>query len=436
MKINVDGILPISFAKISQLGMKIALGLEGYPSNRMIMCYGPPGGGKSSLLFQIAGEYIRNGDEVWIIDSERAIDRVYLASYIPIDLTEETKIEALKYYQKISESFLKKTRKEEEPAVSAETLEIIQRRIETIPQIIDALRLGTEPAIGKRRANSILLNALTEYRLRDVKILHHETLEEFERETIKALEERKEDPERRHKRLLIGVDSISYLLPEEVLERVACSEGSNFATAKYLHTLLPKLITKLSGTETSIFFIHQKTTTIKMNPWEHKSPIDDVATKGGSAAKFGATTMIGVERRKRVKSIITGTEVDTGIIEIPKAKLRAGSKGTLRGMFYLKESVEKSVMDFNEPFIMGCLLEERYGIRKARGSRYYVPKDLLEGHPDYQTKIRPNLTTFPKEENGEAIYFTEEEAVLLRLLEESPSFEEIVLFDYGILSNV
>ena len=82
MTINTDGPLPDCFAKIDQLGLKIALGMENYPSNRMIMCYGPPGGGKSTLLYSLIGQYLRNGDEVWLVDAERAIDRIYLASYL------------------------------------------------------------------------------------------------------------------------------------------------------------------------------------------------------------------------------------------------------------------------------------------------------------------------------------------------------------------
>ena len=80
MNINTNGVVPLSLAPVSQLGIKIALGLNGFPANRMIMCYGRPGGGKSSLLYHIAGEYEKNGDEVWIVYSEPAIDRLYIAS--------------------------------------------------------------------------------------------------------------------------------------------------------------------------------------------------------------------------------------------------------------------------------------------------------------------------------------------------------------------
>lgn len=442
----IDGVLPVSYAKLDQLGMKIALGLEGYPSNRMIMTYGPPGGGKSTLLYQLAGQYEKNGDEVWIVDAERAIDRIYFASYLPKEDTVEFKLEALKYYLKVSESLLKKESKakEGERTTSDEQLGIIQRRVEMIPKVIKALKEDKEvelvpedPLANRRISAALLRNGIAEYRLRNIRIVQYDTLEEFERETVKLVEARKEDPNRRHKRLLIGVDSINYLLPEEVLERGASSEGSNFVTAKYLHTLLPKLITKLAGTETSMFIIHQKTTTIKMNPWEIKSPIDDVATKGGSAAKFGATTMIGVERRKKAKSV-DDKDVDTGIIDIPKAKLRGGSKGTFRGKFFLKESIESSKMDFNEPFIMDVLVEEQYGVRKHRG-KYYVPERLLQGHPDYEEIVKPALVPFPKEEDEAEVgklYFTGSEKQLVDALEASPSFEEECLQDHGILANV
>lgn len=481
MTINTDGNLPECYAHLDQLGLKIALGMENYPSNRMIMCYGPPGGGKSSLLYSLIGQYLRNGDEVWLVDAERAIDRIYLASYLHPSNEQapegETLLEILRYELKTSESRLKREQKAPENAreASSEQLEVLEKRIALLPKLIKEIKAeikaakdatktpatpvgetagGSEPQpeeaapaptpataasaeaeekMDARTRRSLIRRSMSDYRLRDLKILQFETLEEFEKETAKMLEARKEDPERRHKRLLIGVDSINCLLPAEVLERVTSSEGSNFVAAKYLHTLLPKLITKLSGTETSIFFIHQKTTTIKMNFWEQKSPIDDVATKGGSAAKFGATIMIGVEKRKRMKGA-DDKDYDSGIIDIPKAKLRSGGKGTYRGAFLLKESVEHSVMDFNEPFIMAALDGELHGIRKNRG-RHYVPKHLLEGHPEMETLIRPALAPFPKEE-GPELYLQADTQELVRLLAASPAFEETCLLAHDIMKNV
>lgn len=435
--IVTDGHLPITFAKLRQLGMKIAFGLEGYPSNRMIMTYGPPGGGKSTLLYQLAGEYERNGDEVWIVDAERAIDRIYLASYMPPVKTVEGKVDALKYMLKISEASLKKENKlkPEEREVSDEQLDIVTRRCQLLPEMIKATKEGRPPeGIDNRTAAALLRNAIAEYRLRNIKILNYNTLEEFEKDVIKEIEERKKDPKQKLKRLLIGVDSINYLLPAEVLERAASSEGSNFVTAKYLHTMLPKLITKLAGTETSIFVIHQQTTTIKMNFWEQKSPIDDVAAKGGSASKFGATTMVGVERRKKIKDV-SDVERDTGLIHIPKAKLRGGSHGTFKGAFYLKETIEESVMDFNEPFVISTMVEELYGIRKNRG-KFYAPVTLLEGHPDYET-LKGSFVTFPKEEGENLpLYFTGSDKDVAEALLASPAYEEKCLLEYGILSNI
>lgn len=439
MKYKTDGQLPGSYAKLDQIGLKIALGMENYPSNRMLMCYGPPGGGKSSLLYSLAGQYLRNGDEVWIVDAERAIDPIYFASYLPNQDGSDEELLAYQYEIKCSESRLKKElkAKEEEREGSDEQIEMLKARIDLLPRLIKAIKSGEAADVDPRTKRSLLLISRADYRMRNINLLQYDTLEEFEKEVVKNVELRKLDPEKKHKRLLIGVDSINYLLPAEVLERVTSSEGSNFVAAKYLHTLLPKLITKLSGTETSIFFIHQKTTTIKMNFWEQKSPIDDVATKGGSAAKFGATLMIGVERRKKVKGV-DEKDYDTGIIDIPKAKLRGGSKGTFRGTFFLKESVEHSTMDFNEPFIMNIVIEEQYGIRKNRG-KYYIPESLLQGHPEFDTKIAPMLVPFPKdseEAENPARYFHAPEIELIDILAGSPTFEEECLMTHDIMKNV
>jgi len=492
MTINTDGPLPDCYAKIDQVGLKIALGMENYPSNRMLMCYGPPGGGKSTLLYSLIGQYLRNEDEVWLVDAERAIDRIYLASYLTPGSggdTSATILEALKYEMKTTEARLKKEHKAPEQArgASEEQIEMLERRMELLPKLIKEIKdevkakaasttpaaepAGQEAAEGTeapaqtaapapapekmdpRTRRSLIRRSVADYRLRNVKILQFETLEEFEKETVKMVEARKEDPARRHKRLLIGVDSINCLLPAEVLERATSSEGSNFVTAKYMHTLLPKLITKLSGTETSIFCIHQKTTTIKINYWEQKSPIDDVATKGGSAAKFGATIMVGVEKRKKMKGA-DDKEYDSGIIEIPKAKLRSGSRGTYKGAFLLRESVECSIMDFNTPFILKAVDEEQFGLKKARGSKVFIPARLLEGHPDMEDKIRPALGPLPKKEkegdedkakdgkdepaepDSKELYYQAREADVVDLLASSPAFEEECLLAFDIMKNV
>lgn len=444
MKINTDGNLPDCYARLDQLGLKIALGMENYPSNRMVMCYGNPGGGKSTFLYSLMGQYLRNDDEVYLVDAERAVDRIYLASYMqPLESPEEEILEALKFQLKTSESRLKKEAKASQEAreSSDEQVAVLEKRVALLPQLIKDIKAGIETPVAEggmdpRTKRSLIRRSISDYRLRKISIVQYDTLEEFEKETIKMIEERKADPERKHKRLLIGVDSINYLLPAEVLERATCSEGSNFVVAKYLHTLLPKLITKLSGTETSIFFIHQKTKTIKMSFWEKSSPIDDVATKGGSAAKFGATIMIGVEKGKKIKGI-DDQEYDSGVIDIPKAKLRGGSKGTYKGVFFLKESIEKSLMDFNEPFIMAALNDEKFGIRKNRG-KFYIPASLLEGHPEMETTIRPALAPFPKEEaNAESeLYYHAKEPELVALLEKSPSFEEICLLGHDIMKDI
>jgi hypothetical protein len=173
-----------------------------------------------------------------------------------------------------------------------------------------------------------------------------------------------------------------------------------------------------------------------MNPWEQKSVIDDVATKGGSAAKFGATFMIGVKRGSKKVQTFEGNEVDTGSIDIAKAKLRGGSKGNLKGKFYLKESLETSTMDFNEPFITSILAEEEFGIKKNRGA-FFVPEKLVKDHPEYDEVIKPNLKPFPKDDSKDAeLYYNASEKEIADALLKSPAFAEECLQEYGILPPV
>lgn len=438
MNINTDGVVPLSLAPVAQIGMKIALGLHGFPSNRMVMCYGKPGGGKSSLLYQLAGEYEENGDEVWIVDSERAIDRLYLASYFPFDNSSEELINALKHFLKLSEKLLKEQTKasEEEKYLSKESIKTMETRVEILPVLIKEVKEGKtleESSIGRRKAQALVALAKAEYRIRNVKILKPASMEDFEKETVKMIETRRADPERRQKRLLIGVDSISSLLTEDVLARTVSSEGSNFSASRYLHTLIPKMILKLAGTDTTMFFIYQQTTSIKMNPWEHRSAIDDVAAKGGSAAKFGSTFMIEVEKKKKIKGL-DEQDVDTGTIVITKAKLRGGGRGSLKGKFYLRESLETSCMDFNEPFLIDVLTEGEFGVKKHRGT-YYLPLSFISTHPLFKEEFEPKLKDFPHEEEG-AKYLQCSEKEACKILLESPAFEEACLDLYGITASV
>ena len=163
--------------------------------------------------------------------------------------------------------------------------------------------------------------------------------------------------------------------------------------------------------------------------------------------------MVGVEKKKKVTSA-DGNEYDTGQIDVPKNKLRGGSKGTFKATFMLKESVEESTMDFNEPFITHLFTDELMGIRKHRG-KMYIPTNLLSTHPEFESRIQPNLKPFPKgkeakegkeekaeveetttEKTSEELYYTDEPTVLIKLLEERPGFEEECLLEHDIPLSV
>lgn len=398
-------------APIRQLGLQVALGLRGFPSNRIIMVYGPPSGGKSSLFFQTAGEYIHNGDEVWMRETEHALDRIYMASYLPADLEgANLHKEALEHWKKRTKALIAKNTKakEDEKFVSPNQMEIMLRRMEEIDTLLKELKEGGETqnsALPLHRHRNLMRNALAEYKLRNISIEHPRTLEDFESQTISDIDAKLADPKRRFKRLLIGVDSLSYLLPKEDVEKAVSSDGRNFGASKYLHTLLPRLLGKISGHEITLMLIIQQTTHIKMNPYESTSQIGAVQGKGGTAIKFGATFMVGVEQRAKTNNT-EGDEVKTGMLVIPKAKLRGGGQGPTQGRFYLKEGVENSVLDLNEPMVLDILNQEKIGIVKRRG-RHYVPGNLLRTHPSFETAILPKLKPIPKkkgdddEEGGE-----------------------------------
>lgn len=462
-------------APIRQLGLQVALGLRGFPSNRIVMLYGPPSGGKSSLFFHLAGEYISNQDEVWMRETEHALDRIYMASYLPADLAgDDLKKEALELWRKRTKALLTKDgkAKEEDKIVGPNQADIMNRRLEEIQTLLSELKEGRaieDSVLPLHRHRNLMRNAIAEYKLRNVSIEHPRTLEDFESQTISDIDAKQADPKRKFKRLLIGVDSLSYLLPKEDIEKATSSDGRGLMTAKYLHMLLPRLLGKISGHEITLCFIIQQTTHIKMNPYESTSQISAVSGRGGTAIKFGATFMVGVEQRAKTNNV-EGDEVKTGMLIIPKAKLRGGGQGPTQGRFYLNEGVEASAMDLNEPMIMQILNEEKLGIVKKRG-RHYVPGNLLRSHPAFETTIGPKLKILPKKkeeedeedespgikpeakpnnepsaipqegvppskQNYEGLYFAGYAAEIMPMLLETPKFQEEILNLYDVVEPV
>lgn len=405
MKANFEDTLPLMLAPIRPLGLQVAFGLRGFPSNRIVMVYGPPSGGKSSLFFQIAGEYAKNGDEVWMRETEHALDRIYMASYFPVHLDgDELRKEALEHWRKRTKSLLTKNNKlkDDMKIVGPNQVEIMERRLVSIDTLLQELKEGKSPQdseLSLHLHRNLMRNAIAEYKLRDVSIEHPRTLEDFESQTISDIETKLADNNRRFKRLIIGVDSLSYLLPKEDMDKATSSDGRGIMTAKYLHMLLPRLLGKISGHEITLMLISQQTTHIKMNPYESTSQIGAVQGRGGTAVKFGATFMIGVEQRAKTNNV-EGDPVKTGILVIPKAKLRGGGAGPGIGRFYLKEGNENSQLDLDEPMIMDILNNEKLDIIKKRG-RHYVPGNLMKFHPDFAEKYEPKLKPLPKKKGDE-----------------------------------
>lgn len=462
MNENYEDTLPLMLAPVRQIGLQVALGLRGFPSNRIVMVYGPPGGGKSSLSFLTAGEYRRNQDEVWVRETEHALDRIYMASYLPADLSgEELHKAALEHWKKKTKSLLNKNdkAKEDDKFLAPNTIEVMNKRLEDIDTRLRELKEGIpseETSIVTHRYKSLMRNAIAEYKLKDISIEHPKSLEAFESEVIAEIDKKQADKNRRFKRLLIIVDSLSYLLPKEDVEKATSSDGRGLMTAKYLHMLLPRLLGRISGHEITLMFIIQQTTFIKMNPYQSASAIDSVAGKGGLAIKFGATFMIGVEQRAKTNNV-ESNEVKTGCLKMPKAKLRGGGQGPNEGRFYLQEGVEESAMDFNEPLVLNILNNEEFGILKNRGY-HYVPGDLLKSHPAFESEIAPKLKPKPKKKakakdeddedetetpaetpstsSDEPLYFCGYAVEVMPILLNTPRFLEKILDKYDVVESV
>jgi hypothetical protein len=86
-----------NYISTSSIGLQVILGLEGLPTNRIILAYGKPHTGKSTLFFHIAADldklnmvaalYAATGKEgqpphkIVVIETENKIDNIYLASF-------------------------------------------------------------------------------------------------------------------------------------------------------------------------------------------------------------------------------------------------------------------------------------------------------------------------------------------------------------------
>jgi hypothetical protein len=146
--------------------------------------------------------------------------------------------------------------------------------------------------------------------------------------------------------------------------------------------------------------------------------------------------MIGVERRKPVQNL-AGKDVHSGAINIPKNKLRGGSKPRLSGKFYLVENAEHSIMDFDEPFLVEEVINEsQFGIYKHKG-KFHVPSKFVEHAPNYEAAIKPLLVTQEDKTPEDGLYYPSKNlGEIVELLKTSNRFEEEALDAYEVVEVV
>jgi len=419
----IEGTLPIMLAPLDQIGLCRGLGLQGFPSNRIIVVYGEPGGGKSSFSFYTMGQYLRNDDEVRLYETEHALDRIYMASYLPeLPDPRERALQGLEYFKKNTLRLLKANEKaikdKKPPLFNKRNQEIMEARLEILPIIIQDIKEGRGPReseIDTSMFRTIVRQAIAEDKLKDIDIIHPGSLEDFEKDAIDYINKKQQNPKRAHKRSLIVTDSLSYLLPKEDIEKAVSSDGRNFSLAKYLHTLFPRLVGLISGKEISLIFIMQQTTHIKMNIFERTTAISRVQGKGGTATKFGATFMIGIEPRTGTNNA-RGENIKVGALSIPKAKYRGGGSGPSdEALFYLKEKADGSHIDFDEPFIASVFNKGEMETVSYRNA-YYLPEKYFVDEPNFESELKEALAPLPekakagkKSSENELLEFEEEE---------------------------
>lgn len=483
--------LPLSLAPIKSLGLRACVGLNGWPSNRMVSVSGPPHAGKSLLTWMIANEYIKNDDLVVISEVENALDRDFMAQSFEYDaeLSEDQRRTVpleymLKECQKVldqqeklrdpkavakkkeeiadakkiiadAKKFKKKAPKEVQ-AVAKESGPVLlnerqlaqvelrrdnfKRMIKGEPIIIPGISDGEEIEFATRK---LLETAQAEYKLRKVLFNHPGTLEEFEAEFFRIVGKRDDKEELRNKRLLWIVDSASALLPDVDIEKKSSSEGNSFGAAKYFRTMLPRINYEIGIREISIIWVNHQNVFLGMNPYEYNSDIKKTVFRGGDGQKFGSTFMITLEERKDALDM-NGDKIKAGKMEMPKSKLRGGSNATLEAIYFIHEGKAPTgyaEFDMDTPFLVELLGDENVkkgvlGLQKAGKSAILVPENLLKDHPQFAEKLEPSIAKVTETDDTRYYKSTSKELIADRILIDSPSFHKAVIMLYEIAGTI
>ena len=383
----------------SSIGLQIILGLHGFPTNRILLAYGTPHSGKSTLFFHIAAtldksnmlaakEKNGNGDEpllphrIVLIETEGKIDTHYFgtffahrtqnllengASQTEVDLLVLQhhhknhrqmirQIEAIHKARKFNLTYCSPLQLQAEKAKLAKLealIKLIKAKEYPYPPAEIILENDAQKRPTIQHAAKLLRDARTDFHLQDVHLYQHiHTLDDLETFIFqKFVEPARKNPELRKQHTLLIIDTLSELAPKAEYEKTISTEGNAFGNAAYLSRWAPKLPTYILEANLTIAIVVQQTTNLTraMNRFAPSDPVLDPAFKGGNKMRYLATIMVEIKRQKAATTV-NGQVVGAAQIKLPKDSLIRGAQASRQGTFYIIPGSSSTDLDFDEPF--------------------------------------------------------------------------------------
>jgi RecA/RadA recombinase len=387
-----------NYISSSSVGLQAILGLEGFPTNRIILAYGKPYTGKSTLFFHVAADLDKldmaaalNGPEandtqpphkIVIVETENKIDNIYLSSFFShrtdaLRLAAASNLEVdlivLQYHQKNHRQMVKEIDNLHKKGKFAYTycspaqllaekaklakmeilIKLLKAREYPYPpgEIVLENDKQNRPTIQK--AKKLLRDAYADYRLQNVHLYQHiHSLDELEQFVfLKFVQPVRENPRLRQQHVFIVVDTLSELPPQKEYEKPISTDGNVFGTAAYLSKWAPKLPKYMLEANLTLAFVAQETTNLAkaINIYAPSDPVMDGSFKGGNKIRYSATLMVEIKRQKEA-TMLNGRSVKAAQINLPKDSLIRGAKAERKGIFYIVQDDNGTRLEFDEPF--------------------------------------------------------------------------------------
>jgi RecA/RadA recombinase len=389
-----------NYISTASIGLQAILGLEGLPINRIILAYGKPHTGKSTLFFHVAADLDKlnmaaalNGaagkeetppHKVVVIETENKIDNIYLASFFAhrtdalrrngatdpeVDLTVlqyhhrnhkqmVRQIENLHKKGKYAHTYCSPAQLLAEKAKQAK-MEVLIKLLKTsqYPYPSDEIVLEQDkdnrPTIQK--AKKLLRDAYADYRLQNVHLYQHiHSLDELEQFIfLKFVQPARENPRLREQHVFLVVDTLSELPPESEYKKALSTDGNIFGMASYLSKWVAKLPKYMLEANITLAFVAQETTNLAkaINIYAPTDPVMDGSFKGGTKIRYASSLMIEIKRAKEV-TMLNGTTAKAAQIVLPKDSLIRGAKAERKGTFYIVQNENSHRLEFDEPFFL------------------------------------------------------------------------------------